>query len=222
MICLNLLPSIKNIISFLKGKKPIQTSNLYQIVLRVQAKRDSVTRCETRPKLVRNSLRNSSFRLRNIFLREALRSLEPRARSPESGVRSRESRVGSPEPEVPSRDPELIAPLGPTRSVVVEAPLRFLPLSQAVVLSQEMTALPPSACSAWWAVVRRPLASSAILCTTAQKHLLSTVWAVVQPPQQPPLPPSISGGRLYERVFQTDYLYILLFETRVRTTARQK
>ena len=184
MICLNLLPSIKNIISFLKGKTPIQTSNLYQIVLRVHAKRDNVTRCETRPKLVRNSLRNSSCRLRNIFFREALRSLELRARSPESGVRSRESRVGSPEPEVPSRDPELIAPLGPTRSVVVEAPLRFLPLSQAVVLSQEMTALPPSACSAWWAVVRRPLVSSATLCITAQKHLLSTVWAVAQPPRR--------------------------------------
>ena len=112
---------------FLNGRKEVQTCHSQQIVLRPQAKRDGVTRCETRPKLVRTSLRNSSFRWHNIFFREALRSLEPRVRSLESGVRSRESRVGSPEPEVPSRDPELIAPLGPTRSVVVEAPLPFLP-----------------------------------------------------------------------------------------------
>ena len=82
------------------------------------AKRSSVTRCETRPRLVRNSLRNSSFRMRKIFLREAPWLFRASVAKGPAGACV-----------------ELLALLGPTRSVVVEAPLRFLPLSQAVVLS---------------------------------------------------------------------------------------
>ena len=118
MIRLNLLPCIKNIIFFKKGKKPIQTPHLYQTVYKMHAKRSSVIRCETRPRLVRNSLRNSSFRMGKIFLREAPWLFRASVAKGPAGACV-----------------ELLALLGPTRSVVVEAPLRFLPLSQAVVLS---------------------------------------------------------------------------------------
>ena len=129
MISLNLLPSIRNIISFLKGKKPVQASHFYQIVLGVHAKRTNVTRCETRPSLVRNSLRNSSFTMGKIFLREVLRSLQPRVRSPESAGRSRESRVGSPQSGIRS----------PTRTERSRGSLGRLPGGQAPRVPQRAT-----------------------------------------------------------------------------------
>ena len=74
------------------------------------AKRSSVTRCETRPRLVRNSLRNSSFTMGKIFLRGAPWLFRASVAKGPAGACV-----------------ELLALLGPTRSVVVEAPLRFLP-----------------------------------------------------------------------------------------------